>query len=85
MAGPRREFNEAQSADFANLFESTPLGKLVFETLICRFSRPPVYEGGIDGVRRSDFRAGQRSVVDHVLNQINRSRGVMGADQEPEA
>lgn len=84
MANEQQVDKVATAADFANLFEGTPVGKVVLETLIRRFHKGPVFEGGIDGVRKSDFRAGARAVVDHIINQCNRSRGVMDEqEQEP--
>jgi hypothetical protein len=74
----------ASPEDYANLFESTPRGKLVFDSLIRRFNRPPCYEGGIDGIRKSDFRAGARAVIDFIVNQINRNNGVAEAEPEGE-
>lgn len=71
----------ASPADFANLFESTPRGKLVFDTLLRRFNRPPTYEGGIDGIRKSDYRAGARAVIDHIVNQINRNSGIQDTEE----
>ena len=79
-----KEPREASPGDYATLFESTPRGQLVFETLVRRFNRPSVYEGGIDGIRKSDFRAGARAVIDHIVNQINRNNGVPDAEQEIE-
>lgn len=84
MPKAAKEPPTATSADFANLFETTPRGKLVLETLIRRFNRPSVFEGGIDGVRRSDFRAGARAVIDHIINQINRNSGIEEAEPEGE-
>jgi hypothetical protein len=79
-----KEAKLATPSDYANLFESTPRGRLVFDNLIRRFNRPPLYEGGIDGIRKSDFRAGARSVIDHIVNQINRNNGVPDVEQESE-
>lgn len=56
----------------------------MFDSLIRRFNRPPTYEGGIDGIRKSDFRAGARAVIDFIVNQINRNNGVQDLSEESE-
>lgn len=71
---------EATPHDYANLFEATPLGRQVFEHLTRRFARPPVYEGGIDGIRKSDFRAGANSVIQFIVAQLNRNNGLFEAE-----
>ena len=68
--------------DYARLFDGSELGKRVFEDLVRKFSRPPVYKDGIDGIRISDFRAGARSVVEHIVRRINQASGVNDVDPE---
>lgn len=61
---------------YARVFEQHAEGALVLEDMIRRFAKPPVLEGGIDGIRKSDFRAGARSVVEFITNRINQAHGV---------
>lgn len=82
MAKTTKVVRQASPADYANLFETTPRGKLVFESLIRQFNKPPVYEGGIDGVRKSDVRAGERAVINFIVNMINRNNGVQDEPEE---
>lgn len=70
------------AAMYYRVFEQHAEGALVLEDLIRRFSQPPVYKDGIDGVRISDHRAGARSVVDFIVRQLNKTNGVQ--DHEPE-
>jgi hypothetical protein len=70
------------AAMFARVFENHHEGRLLLEELTRRFARPPVLEGGIDGIRKSDFRAGQREVVEFIVRQINRANGVTDANPE---
>ena len=68
---------------YARVFENFPEGKLVLEELVRRFARGPIFEGGIDGIRKSDYRAGARSVPEFILRQINQASGLNEPD-EPE-
>ena len=52
----------------------------ILEDLVRRFSRPTVTKGGIDAVLETYHRAGQRSVVDWIVAQINRAHGVDDVD-----
>jgi len=67
----RQEPPRATRRDYASVFEGNPQGALVLEDLTRRFARGPVFEGGIDGVRKSDYRAGARSVVEYIVNKSN--------------
>jgi hypothetical protein len=60
---------------YARVFENSPDGAAVLEELVRRFARPHVRTGGIDGIRESDFRAGQRSVTEFIVGRINTSTG----------
>ncbi len=61
---------------YRRVFEANPDGAAIFEELLRRFARPPVYDGGIDGIRKSDHRAGARSVVEFITSRINEANGV---------
>lgn len=65
---------------YHRLFEGDPVGQAVLEDLTRRFVKAPVFEGGIDGVRKSDFRAGSRAVMEFIVRRINQATGA-----EPEA
>lgn len=67
---------------YARIFSNTPEGAAILEDLVRRFARGPVFEGGIDGVRKSDFRAGQRSVTEFILSQVNRASGFPDEPQQ---
>lgn len=60
---------------YARIFSNTPEGAAILEDLVRRFARGPVFEGGIDGVRKSDYRAGQRSVTEFIVSRINQASG----------
>lgn len=65
---------------YAEVFEDDTRGAAILEDLIARFSRPTVTKGGIDAVLETYHRAGQRSVVDWIVAQINRAHGVDDVD-----
>ena len=65
-----------EPATYVRVFEQHAEGALILAELERRFSRGPVFEGGIDGVRRSDFNAGARSVVEFIALKINQANGV---------
>lgn len=67
---------------YAQVFGPGTAGEKVLEDLIAKFVRPPVYEGGIDGVRKSDARAGQRRPLDYIMLKINQAAGVASASDE---
>jgi hypothetical protein len=70
---------------YLELFEQHPTGRLVLENLIQAFTQPAVTDGGIDAVLKTYQRMGQRRVLDHIINQINRAQGVpepQGEDHE---
>lgn len=61
---------------YLDVFERHPAGAAVLEDLIARFTQPAVTDGGIDAVLKTYQRMGQRRVLDHIINQINRAQGV---------
>lgn len=65
---------------YHRLFEGDPVGRAILEDLTRRYAKPPVYEGGIDGIRKSDYRAGARAVIEFIVRRINQAIGA-----EPEA
>jgi hypothetical protein len=67
---------------YARVFEQTPEGQAVQQDLVRRFARGPVFQGGIDGVRQSDFRAGQRSVIEFIVNRANQATAYPDPPQE---
>ena len=68
--------------DYADLFEVDKRGARILEDLIKRFARPAVNKGGIDAILQTYERMGQRNVIEHIVNQINRANGVQD-DQPP--
>lgn len=76
---------EVTPAMYLELFESNRTGQLVLEHLIQVFTQQAVTDGGIDAVLKTYQRMGQRRVLDHIVNQINRAQGVpetQGEDHE---
>lgn len=57
------------------IFEHDRRGAAVLEDLIHRFGRNPYVRGGLEAQRETDFRAGQKAVIDHLLRQINLANG----------
>lgn len=59
-------------ADFAAIFEDDKRGAAIFEHLVQRFGRaPPDDTDGIGGILKTYKHAGQRSVIDFIVTQIN--------------
>ncbi len=58
------------------MFEEMPGGTAILEELTARFGRPVFVKGGHEGDRETCYRAGQRSVLDYILIQINKAHGV---------
>lgn len=67
---------EATPADYRRIFEEMPGGQQVLEELTRRFGRAAYVPGGTEGDRETCYRAGQRSVLDFILAQINKADGV---------
>ncbi|KFC08511.1 hypothetical protein GTGU_01428 [Trabulsiella guamensis ATCC 49490] len=62
--------------DYKRIFEEMPGGPQVLEELTRRFGRAAYVPGGPEGDRETCYRAGQRSVLDFILGQINKADGV---------
>ncbi|MDQ4328274.1 Bbp19 family protein [Klebsiella michiganensis] len=62
--------------DYRRIFEEMPGGPQVMEELTRRFVREAYVKGGTEGDRETCYRAGQRSVLDFILMQINKADGV---------
>jgi len=67
--------------EFIDLFEIDRRGARILEDLILRFSQPAEVNGGIDAVLKTYHRLGQRSVIDHIVRQINRGHGVQDEEE----
>lgn len=67
---------EVTPETYLDVFERHPAGAAVLEDLIKKFTQAAVTEGGIDAVLKTYQRMGQRRVLDHIINQINRAQGV---------
>ena len=63
-------------AMYKEVFEDSRSGALVLDHLISVFTQQAVTDGGIDAVLKTYQRMGQRRVLDHIVNQINRANGV---------
>lgn len=63
-------------ADFKRVFEEMPGGAEVLNELTRRFGRAVYVTGGNEGDRETCYRAGQRSVLDFILREINLADGV---------
>lgn len=68
--------------EFLALFETDRRGARILEDLILRFTQPPVVKGGIDAVLQTYLRMGQSSVINHIVQQINRANGVPVNEEE---
>jgi len=68
----------ATPQDYQYLFElSGSVGERVLSDLMRRFSTQDTYvRGGHEAERESCYRAGRRSVVEHLVKQINLANGV---------
>ncbi|MDW9227070.1 hypothetical protein C7S15_1637 [Burkholderia cepacia] len=60
--------------DYRIAFEN-PVGALVLEDLVRRFTGAVFVRGGHDGERETTYRLGKRDVVEHILSMINRANG----------
>ncbi|EPL7425610.1 hypothetical protein WJD10_002811 [Klebsiella pneumoniae] len=63
-------------ADYKRIFEEMPGGAEVLAEITRRFGREAYVKGGTEGDRETCYQAGQRSVLDFILMQINRADGV---------
>lgn len=62
--------------DYKRIFEEMPGSAEVLDEITRRFGREAYVKGGTEGDRETCYRAGQRSVLDFILMQINRADGV---------
>jgi len=62
-------------SDYALIFEAHRVGASILEELIARFGRNPYVRGGLEAQRETDFRAGQKEVVDFIVRRINQANG----------
>ncbi len=69
-------------AMYAQVFGPGTPGEKVLEDLIAKFVRPPVYQDGIDGIRKSDRNAGQRRPLDFIMLKINQANGADTSAEE---
>lgn len=60
--------------DYRIAFEN-PVGALVLDDLVRRFTGAVFVSGGQEGERETTFRLGKREVVEHILRMINRANG----------
>ncbi|WP_241186617.1 hypothetical protein [Klebsiella michiganensis] len=67
---------QVSPADYKRIFEEMPGGAEVLAEITRRFGREAYVKGGTEGDRETCYRAGQRSVLDFILMQINRADGV---------
>lgn len=67
---------QVSPADYKRVFEEMAGGPQVLDELTRRFGRAAYVPGGTEGDRETCYRAGQRSVLDFILMQINRADGV---------
>lgn len=64
----------ATADDYRVVFES-PIGAVVLDDLVRRFTGAVFVSGGQDGERETTFRLGRRETVEHILRMINRANG----------
>ena len=76
---------EVTPETYLDVFERHPAGAAVLENLIAIFTQPAVTDGGIDAVLKTYQRMGQRRVLDHIINQINRANNVPDTEGEMNA
>lgn len=76
---------EVTPETYLDVFERHPAGAAVLENLIAIFTQPAVTDGGIDAVLKTYQRMGQRRVLDHIINQINRANNVPATEGEMNA
>lgn len=67
---------EITPEDYKRVFEEMAGGPQILEELTRRFGQPVFVKGGQEGDRETCYRAGQRSVLDFILLQVNRANGV---------
>lgn len=68
--------------DYKQIFEDHKVGAAILEDLILIFAKAPVMRGGIDAVLQTYANGGQRRVLDHIANQINRANSLIVIDED---
>ena len=68
-------------ADYAALFEDDRRGAAIFDHLYKMFAHKVYVKGGHEADRQTCYNAGQRDVLEFIVTQCNRARGV---DANPE-
>ena len=69
----RRYYRPVTAATYRNLFDLDVNGVRVLEHLTSIFCKSTYVRGGQEAERESCFRAGERSVVEFIIKQINRA------------
>jgi hypothetical protein len=69
-------------ATYARALQGNPDGQVMFADLTHRFYRNPYVKGGADAERETIFRAGQLSVILHMMKQCGMTEA---EDQNAEA
>ena len=69
----RRYYRPVTAATYRNLFDLDVNGVRVLEHLTQIFCKSTYVRGGQEAERESCFRAGERSVVEFIIKQINRA------------
>lgn len=72
----KKDVKDVTPEDYRRIFEEMPGGPQVLDELTRRFGREAYVKGGTEGDRETCYRAGQRSVLDFILMQINKADGV---------
>lgn len=70
------QMNKVDALSYKELFDLNKDGEAILNDLVKRFARNPYVQGGQEAERESCYRAGQNSVIQHILKQINRADGV---------
>jgi len=69
---------------YRQIFEVDKRGAAILEHMVQRFSQPASVEGGIDAVLKTYHRMGQNSVVQHMIQMINRANNVPDTQENDE-
>ncbi|MFW2152820.1 hypothetical protein [Acinetobacter gyllenbergii] len=69
----RTNVTRATAETYKNVFDFDHNGQRILEDLTMRFCKSPYVRGGQEAERESCYRAGQNSVVQTILNQINKA------------
>jgi hypothetical protein len=69
----RRYYRPVTAETYRNLFDIDVNGLRVLEHLTSMFCKSNYVRGGQEAERESCFRAGQTSVIEHIIKQINRA------------